>query len=69
MKKLCLIAAGFALAAAPAVAQALPSVAPIVGDESKAGGSANIIAGAFIAGIVAIAVISANDGDERPVSA
>jgi hypothetical protein len=70
MKKVGLFVAALALAAAPSVAQALPAIAPLAGDESEAsGGNANIVAAAFIAGIVAIAVIAATDGDDRPVSA
>ena len=69
MKKLVWIAAAAALTAAPVMAQALPAKAPLGGDESEFSGSAGIIAAALLAGIGAIAIIAATDGDDRPVSA
>lgn len=69
MKKLAWLAAAAALTAAPVFAQSLPARAPLSGDESQAGGGANIIAAALLAGIGAIAIIAATDGDDRPVSA
>lgn len=70
MKKLVLTAGALSLAAAPALAQSVPVVAPIADENSIGGeGSAGVIAAALIAGIVAIAVIAfADDDDDSAVS-
>lgn len=68
MKKAILFASAALLAAAPVVAQSVPVVAPVEGEQLSEGG-AGIVAAALIAGIVAIAVVAASSGDDQPVSA
>lgn len=68
MKKAFLFASAVLLAGAPVVAQSVPATAPVEGEGLSAGG-AGIVAAAFIAGIVAIAVVGASSDDNPPVSA
>lgn len=65
--------AAMALAAAPAVAQAVftPAAAPLNGEESELSDSSAIILGLLAAGAVTLAIIAASDGGsdaEVPIS-
>lgn len=68
MKKAFIFASAALLAAAPVMAQSVPMIAPAEG-EGLSDTGAGIVAAAFIAGIVAIAVVGASSDDNLPVSA
>ena len=69
-KKLIAATAVLGLASAPVVAQvSAPQFAPVDAENELGGGSAGIIAGALILGIVAMAVLAfADDDDDSPIS-
>lgn len=69
MKKLGFFVAAAALVATPLMAQASPAIMPLSGDESAASeGGGGIVAALLGAGIVAMVVLAATDGNDVPVS-
>jgi predicted nucleic acid-binding protein len=72
LKNLSIALGAVALASAPAIAQvaSAPSIAPLVGDESKAGDGKGIILGLIAAAAIIGGIILATDdnGVELPVS-
>ena len=68
MKKVFFLASAALLAASPVMAQAVPAIAPADGEGVSETG-AGIIAAAFVAGIVTIAIVAASSDDNTPVSA
>lgn len=68
MKKVALALGAIALVGAPVLAQSAPAVAPVEGESEIGGSAAGLYAAAFIAGIVAMAVLVATDDDDEAVS-
>lgn len=70
MKKIGVFVAAAALIASPLMAQGVPVIAPLSGDESAQGesGGGGIIAAVMGAGLAAMIVLAATDGSDVPVS-